>query len=179
MYSYRQSEDGKAGRMKIGIIGDTHDHLPRVRKTVRALTRERVDLVLHTGDYIAPFVLPILGRIPSRVVGVFGNNDGDRELLVARSGEQGRIALAGYFTEMTLDGERVALLHGHDLPLLAECLEGGRYDVVVHGHTHRSSVKRHGSTLGINPGEICGYLTGKPTFAIYDTGERDARIVPL
>jgi putative phosphoesterase len=165
--------------MKIGIIGDTHDHLPLVRRVVDALSRDRVDLVLHTGDYIAPFVIPLLGKIPARVVGVFGNNDGDHELLVARALEQKHVEIHGLFSELLVDGERLALLHGHDRTLLAECLRGGRYDVVVHGHTHQHAVVLNGSTLQINPGEVCGYLTGRPTYSLYQTGEREARIIPL
>ncbi len=165
--------------MKIGIIGDTHDHLSLTRSAVDALISEDADLVLHTGDYIAPFVIPVLGKIPVRVVGVFGNNDGDHELLRARSREQKHVEIHGLFTELLVDGERIALLHGHDRPLLGKCLESGRYDVVVHGHTHQHAVSRQGSTLSINPGEVCGYLTGRPTFATYATGERQARIIPL
>lgn len=165
--------------MKIGIIGDTHDHLPRIQLAVDALVREEVDMVLHTGDYIAPFVIPVLSRIPVRIVGVFGNNDGDRDLLMTRSREQQHIEMEGYFADLRVEGERIALLHGHDRALLSACIEDGRYDVVVHGHTHQCLVYKEGSTLGINPGEICGYLTGKPTYAVYQTGEREARIIAL
>lgn len=165
--------------MKIGIIGDTHDHLPLVGRVVDALSNERVDLVLHTGDYIAPFVIPLLGKIPVRVVGVFGNNDGDHELLVARARQQKHVEIHGLFSELLVDGERLALLHGHDRTLLAECLMGGRYDVVVHGHTHQHAVVLNDTTLQINPGEVCGYLTGRPTYSTYETGVREARIIPL
>jgi len=165
--------------MKIGIIGDTHDHLPNIGRAVEALIQEEVDMVLHTGDYIAPFVIPVLGRIPVRVVGVFGNNDGDRELLTTRSREQQNIELSGFFSDIRVDGERVALMHGHDRALLAECIGSGKYDIVISGHTHQCSIYREEHTLGINPGEICGYLTGNPTYAIYETGERVARLLPL
>jgi predicted phosphodiesterase len=33
--------------------------------------------------------------------------------------------------------------------------------------------------LAVNPGEVCGYLTGKSTIAIVDTASRHARIIPL
>ena len=73
--------------MRIGLIGDSHDHLHNIIRTVAFLNAERVDLVLHTGDYIAPFVIPEFARCTAPIVGVFGNNDGDRELLTARCGE--------------------------------------------------------------------------------------------
>jgi len=39
------------------------------------------------------------------------------------------------------------------------------------------SVQKKGKTLVINPGEVCGYLTGKSTIAILDTTKCDARII--
>ena len=49
--------------------------------------------------------------------------------------------------------------------------------MVVHGHTHEAVAAEQGSTLTINPGEICGYLTGKSTFAILDTAAKKARMI--
>ncbi|MCQ8893502.1 MAG: metallophosphoesterase [Methanolinea sp.] len=165
--------------MLIGIMGDTHDHIPHIRSVVEMLTRLEADVVLHAGDYIAPFVIPELARIPAPVIGVFGNNDGDRPFLEARCRESKTVDIRGYFVELTFEGERVALLHGHERDLLAWCRESGRYDLVVSGHTHTASVSRRESTVCVNPGEVCGYLTGVPSFAIYRTGERDARILTL
>jgi predicted phosphodiesterase len=31
----------------------------------------------------------------------------------------------------------------------------------------------------VNPGEVCGYLSGKSTIALLDTVKREARIVEL
>ena len=38
-------------------------------------------------------------------------------------------------------------------------------------------IERKGKTLAINPGELCGYLTGKSTIAILDTVKNQAEIV--
>ncbi len=165
--------------MRIGIMGDTHDHIPNIRKAVEALARERAQIVLHTGDFIAPFVIPEIGKIGVPVTGVFGNNDGDCPLLLARCREQGNVEIGGYFAELEFDGLRIALLHGHDRERLAECMECGIYDLVVHGHTHKASISQAGSTLCINPGEVCGYLTGDPTVALFDTEETKARLIHL
>lgn len=165
--------------MRIGIVGDSHDHLHNVIRTVAFLNAEGVDLVLHTGDYIAPFVIPEFARCTAPVIGVFGNNDGDRGLLTARCGEFRNIEIRGNFCELDPDGLKVALLHGHEAALLHDLVESGFFDLVVHGHTHRSEISRRGRTLVINPGEICGYLTGEPTCALFDTLTKEARIVPL
>ncbi|MFB0523130.1 MAG: metallophosphoesterase family protein, partial [Candidatus Bathyarchaeia archaeon] len=43
--------------MRIGVIADTHDRLPFIDRAVQKLNEEKVGLVLHAGDYIAPFVV--------------------------------------------------------------------------------------------------------------------------
>jgi len=160
-------------------MGDTHDHLPNIRNAVAALSHEKADIVLHTGDYIAPFVIPEIAKVHVPVIGVFGNNDGDRPFLLSRCQEQGNVEIRGYFAEIDCDSQKIALVHGHDMERLSRCMECGEYDVVVHGHTHRRSVIHTGNTLCINPGEVCGYLTGNPSLAIYETEDRTVRFVFL
>ena len=58
-------------------------------------------------------------------------------------------------------------------------LELESLDVLVSGHTHVAKTYRKGRTLVINPGEACGYLTGKATIAIFDTASLDVQIVQL
>jgi putative phosphoesterase len=70
-------------------------------------------------------------------------------------------------------------LHGHETELLSAVIDGGYFDAVIHGHTHSPSITRRGKTLAINPGEVCGYLTGKPTIAILDTAKNEAKIIDL
>jgi len=33
--------------------------------------------------------------------------------------------------------------------------------------------------LVVNPGEVCGYLSGKSTIALFDTVKREVRLVDL
>ena len=73
--------------MRIGILSDTHDCLEMVDTAVKQLNGERVDLVLHAGDYVSPFVIPRLANLQSPMIGVLGNNDGDHHLLSARFAE--------------------------------------------------------------------------------------------
>jgi len=50
---------------------------------------------------------------------------------------------------------------------------------VVHGHAHEAKVYRKGRTLIVNPGEACGYLTGRSTIALLDTSKLEVKIVEL
>jgi len=165
--------------MLIGLISDTHDNLPAVERAVKRLNEEHVALVLHAGDYVAPFVISRFKQLRARLIGVFGNNDGDHELLRKRFGETRNCEVRGLFAEVKVDAFKIALLHGDDSELLNSLIGCECFDAVVHGHAHSTGVQSRGKTLIINPGEVCGYLTGNSTIALLDTEKREARIVEI
>lgn len=80
---------------RIGILSDTHDNIPRIKDAVTRLNKEGVDLVLHAGDYIAPFVMGTLKDLNAEMIGVFGNNDGDRDLLVKKCADFPHLSIPG------------------------------------------------------------------------------------
>jgi uncharacterized protein len=165
--------------MLIGAISDSHDNLPQIEKAIKILNDQKVGLVLHAGDYIAGFVVPKFKQLNCPLIGVFGNNDGDHELLKKRFSETENCTIHERFTQVTVEGYRIALLHGHETELLDAIIESGYFDAVIHGHSHNMGIESKGKTLSINPGELCGYLTGKPTLAILDTAKSEAKIIEL
>jgi putative phosphoesterase len=150
-----------------------------IEKAVKRFNEENVGLVLHAGDYVAPFVIPKFKELKARLVGVFGNNDGDHELLRKRVSENKNVEIRGTFAAITIEGLKIALLHGDEAELLKTLIDNGSLDVIVHGHAHSAEVYRKGRTLVVNPGEVCGYLTGKSTVALLDTSKKEACIVEL
>jgi putative phosphoesterase len=165
--------------MLIGLVSDSHDNLPLVEKSVQILNEQKVGLVLHAGDYVAPFVIARFKKLNCRFIGVFGNNDGDHELLKKRFDDTTNCEVHDLFTQVVVDGYRIALLHGDELELLDAIIDSGYFNAVIHGHSHNRGVERKGKTLVINPGELCGYLTGKPSIAILDTSKDEARLIDL
>jgi len=166
-------------KMLVGLMSDTHDNLPLIDKAIARMNEAKVGLVLHAGDYIAPFVIPRFRELRSKLVGVFGNNDGDHELLKKRFSENPNLEIRDSFAEIAAEGTRIALLHGSDRELLNSLIAGDNYDFIVHGHTHSVEMYRKGKTLVVNPGEVCGYLTGKASIAVLDTMRREATIIEL
>ncbi len=164
--------------MIVGVMADTHDRLPLLDKAVKRLIEEKVDLVLHAGDYVAPFVAPHFKPLKAKFIGVFGNNDGDKELLKKKFTEIGA-QLRGRFAEVKIDGLKIAVLHGEEEELLNSLIDTGSYDVVIHGHTHEAKTYKKGKTLVVNPGETCGYLTEKPTIAVLNSKTLDVKIISL
>jgi putative phosphoesterase len=163
----------------IGIMSDTHDNLPMIEKAIERLNQENVDLVLHAGDYVAPFVIPKFQNLKAKLIGVFGNNDGDHELLKKRFSENKNLEIHGSFALVAVKNLRIALLHGSEEELLNALIECEGFDVVVHGHMHGPDIHRKGKTLIIGCGEVCGYLTGKSSIFLLDTDKLEAKVLEL
>jgi putative phosphoesterase len=163
--------------MKIGIMSDTHDRLDAVEKAIDLFNREKVEHVLHAGDLVSPFVAPKFAKLKAKLYIVWGNNDGDKEFIRVKFGEIG-ITPLGNFATLELDGKKIALLHGTHEEIVGALLRSGTFDVVVRGHNHRAEI-REGKTLLINPGEVCGYLTGRQTVAILNLTGLKAEILHL
>ena len=164
--------------MIVGILSDTHDCLPLIDKAVKKFNELNVELVLHAGDYIAPFVDQRFKALKAPLIGVVGNNDGEKKLLKKKFAELGA-DIRGNFAFENIDGLRVGMLHGDNAELMRALLELESLDVLVSGHTHVAKTYRKGRTLVINPGEACGYLTGKATVAILDTESLEVQILQL
>ncbi len=50
------------------------------------------------------------------------------------------------------------------------------HSIVVHGFTHQQEMKTRGDTLIVNPGEACGWLYGTPKAAILDLDDEAGRV---
>lgn len=165
--------------MLIGLMADTHDRLPVIEYAIERFNAENVELVLHAGDYVAPFVITKFKDLKAKLIGVFGNNDGDRELLRKRFSEYANLKIRGNFAEITVDNVKIALMHGTENELIRALIDSEVFDIFVYGHTHKAEAYRKGKTLVVNPGETCGYLTGKSTIALLDTAKRETKIIEI
>jgi uncharacterized protein len=160
--------------MKIGILVDSHDHLPNLRKALSVFKERGCEKILHAGDFTSPFVMNLFKEFTVPLLGVFGNNDGDW-LFLTRAG-QGIADLKKGPLELELAGRKIALMHE---PVFLDALrESEKFDLIIFGHTH-GKVLETGKTLVLNPGECCGYLTGKATVAVCDLEKMSAEIISL
>jgi putative phosphoesterase len=150
--------------MKIGILSDTHDNLHKLARALEVFRREGVEALLHAGDFVAPFVVPPLARLGKTVYGVFGNNDGERLGLLGAFQRLGPLAEPPL--PFTLAETRIVLLHE---PILLDPLaRSGDFDLIVHGHLHQRESRRLAGALILDPGECCGWTTGKGSVVTLD-----------
>ena len=151
--------------MRVGLIADSHDRVPAIAELVRQIQAAGVGMVLHAGDYCAPFSLKPFEEAHLSLAGVFGRNDGDPQGLVSRAQSAIGAELFESPHSFDLGGHRILLVH--DLgDVSARSISS--HEVVIHGHTHQQEMKTRGETLIVNPGEACGWLFGSPSAAVLD-----------
>ena len=163
--------------MIIGAMSDTHDRLDAVNKAISLFNSQDVADVLHAGDLVSPFVVPLFSKLKAKLHYVWGNNEGDRDYIRVRLADIG-VRPLGDFAALELGGKKIALLHGTREEVVDSLVKSGAYDLVVRGHNHRAEIIE-GKTLVVNPGETCGYLSGRQTVALIDLDKMQAQIVEL
>ncbi len=170
--------------MKIAVISDSHDHKNNILNAVSVINERDVDALVHCGDYVAPFVRrwfnELNDSIKKNFFGVFGNNDGEITFLRENLGQICEFPQNGKELILELGGKRIFVSHMPKEKTIEALGKSGDFDIILTGHTHYFSNKKlDNGTLVINPGEVCGYLTGKATFAIIDTEKMESEIIEL
>lgn len=156
--------------MLVGLISDTHDNIPLIRKALARFREAGAEAVVHAGDFIAPFALKEIVKFDGPVYAVFGNNDGERKGLKNILGD-----LADGPRRVEIAGKTFTIIH--DEAKLTEADREGS-DVVVLGHTHLPEV-REGKPLVVNPGECGGWVEGRWTVATLDTETLEVDMIEL
>jgi len=170
--------------MKIAVISDSHDHKNNILKAVSIINEKNVDALIHCGDYVAPFVKKwfdeLNNSIKKNFYGVFGNNDGEKLFLKQNLGQICEFTQNSNELILELGGKRIFASHMPRQQTIEALANSGNFDIILSGHTHSLSNKKlDNGALVINPGEICGYITGKATFAILDTEKMESEIIEL
>ena len=174
--------------MKVGIIADTHDNLAAIAEAVEIFNDEGIELLIHAGDLISPFTSQPFKNLKAPLIGVFGNNDGDKLLLkdYYKSSGVGDLFEDPYAFEFA--AKKIVVTHKPQI--VKPLAKSGMYDAVLYGHTHKAVIEQQHATANkwgrqgektwvINPGECCGYLMGRKTVALLDFEKDEARIVDL
>jgi len=161
--------------VKIGILADTHDNLPAVRRAVDLFRGLGCGLIVHAGDFVAPFAAWELEKAGCPVRAVFGNCDGERRGLEEVLQSFGEIREEPYLFDQA--GKTFLLTHGHER--LEALLAEHPVDFLIYGHTHKSDIRRAGRTLVINPGEAGGWLSGRSTAVVLDPASWQAETLSL
>lgn len=158
---------------RIGIISDTHDNVEKIEKAIHYFNEVDVDLVIHAGDIVSPFIAAKFNNLNMDFVAIYGNNDGDK--LGLRKTLKYRIFEDPH--NFKIRGKEFFITHRERLIDSLEKSED--YDVIIYGHTHKADVRKTDKTIVINPGEACGYMYGESTIAVLNLDKREVDIVEV
>ena len=170
--------------MLLAVVSDSHDNRENILKAVSIINDKGVDALIHCGDFIAPFVKKWFGKLNDSIkknfYGVFGNNDGERLYLTQLLGQICVFPQNGNEHIIDLGGKRIWVSHMPKQKTIEALANSKKFDIILSGHTHIVVNKKYDNgVLVVNPGEICGYLTDKPTFAIINTETLEAEIIEI
>jgi uncharacterized protein len=163
--------------VRIGVLADTHDRVPAVAEFLAEFARRGVTLVVHAGDFCAPFSLLPFREAGFPLLGVFGRNDGDHDGLVAAATALpagGEIFKGPHSVE--IDGTSLLIVHD---PADTTTRSLDAHAIVVYGFTHKPEMTERAGSLLLNPGEACGWLTGTPAAAVLDLAARRVEFLTL
>lgn len=157
--------------MRVGIFSDTHNDLSSIQAAMRALIDNHAELILHCGDLTSPAAAACLAGLP--VIHVTGNGDVAESEINARLRELDPANRSLEVFTAEWEGLRVAALHSHQAGLLRGMIQGGRYDLIFHGHTHRPRDERVSQTRVINPGALGVKMDGQRSFCLLELPSGD------
>jgi putative phosphoesterase len=187
--------------MRIGIISDTHDDIENVRRAIEIFNAEKVAYVIHAGDYIFPGIVIEFKKLNAKLIGVLGNNDGEKVHLLKNFLDIGG-ELKGELGEIELDGLSFGIYHGTDKEVKELLKNSQKYDIIISGHTHRIELppsdttkkkqqyennitKKKSRTLVLNPGtahkkiESVSDAFKEGGIIIFDTRTKEYKFIDL
>lgn len=153
--------------MKIAVMSDTHDNIWNLEDALSIIKEEGAKMIIHCGDFVAPFMLKELDKAGVPVYGVLGNNDGSQFLLTKTALTlTENITLFDLIGHVDLGNFTIAFTHQEEV---AEGLAATKkYDLVCFGHSHQYKLEDRGGIIFLNPGEIMG-KNGEPGFCIVNS----------
>ncbi len=142
--------------MRIGVLSDTHvSSFAEIPERILATLAE-VDLIVHTGDFVAKGVLDGLKRL-GEVKAVRGNMDSEELKRILPEKEL-----------LEVEGQRIGVIHGWGAPFGIEDRVGGMFedvDIIIFGHSHEAKNEVKNGVLFFNPGRA------RDSFGVLTIGE--------
>lgn len=157
--------------MRIGVLSDTHDRLPTMRAVLEQFAQRGIQTLIHPGDIIAPFAAQLLAGFSGQLHVIYGNNDGER------AGLKSVLPLIQHGPlRLDLGGKRILVHHFVDW---CRAEDVAWAEIIITGHTHQIAIDSRDGKLFVNPGECCGWVTGRATAAIIDLDTNEVELIEV
>tara|TARA_B100000530_G_C15522650_1_gene315253 strand:- start:15 stop:500 length:486 start_codon:yes stop_codon:yes gene_type:complete len=159
--------------VKLGVLSDTHNNINNVRDIVNLFNKKKVDRIVHTGDITQSKTLAALSFLDAPLVGVYGNNDVERDALM-ETARMYNFCFQDPPFELELHDQKIIIVHD---PRDLEGVLTNQYSLALHGHTHMLRIERTEDQLIFNPGECAGHMKGLNAIGIVDLNNLDVELL--
>jgi hypothetical protein len=78
---------------------------------------------------------------------------------------------------VTFEDRKIYVRHEPDA--IEAIAKSGMYDLVIYGHTHQIDIRKEGATWVVNPGECCGWTTGRSTIVVFDMKKMEPTLIDI
>ncbi|MFP3144170.1 MAG: metallophosphoesterase [Caldisphaera sp.] len=167
--------------MILGVISDSHDNIKNLEKVLNQISKFNVDVLIHLGDFISPFMLKFLAEYAKnmKIYAIYGNNDGDK-LYLKREADLYKIQIEEQPLILNFDGHSIFLFHGFGdsektLSIAYSLAKSKVYSSIIFGHIHKPYLNYVNGILLLSPGEVAG-IFNKPSFAIINVPSFNGKI---
>ena len=163
--------------MRIGVVSDTHNHLPNVSRIVELFNAAAVERVVHTGDITQAKTLEAFSGLEASLHGVFGNNDLERDSLEAAAARLD-FRICDPPLELAWAEREIWVCHDpreFETRLLEAQSIGADPALILHGHDHRYRLEPRGGALIFNPGECAGLREGGNAVGLVDLNSLEVK----
>lgn len=156
--------------MRIAVFSDIHDHYDNLEKFFDDIKDKNIQELICLGDFISPGIVKRIIDSGLKTYAVWGNNEGEIMIITRMVLETNGNFILSSNTEsiLEIDNRKVYLNH---YPDIAEYMaKTGDFDAIFYGHNHEELYRKlDNGCIICNPGEICGYINKRTTYAVWDT----------
>jgi predicted phosphodiesterase len=139
--------------VKIGVVADTYDNREGLRQLLDRFLVGGAHWLFHCGGLGSANLVDLLK--PWQVY-LAGEKERDRAAIEAVLQKARLQATLPASLTTTIEGFRIALCRGDDMPLVNRWARSGEFDYLFYGHSLRRSDNLVGKTRVINPGALGG-----------------------
>ena len=140
--------------VKVGIVADTYDNRDGLRQLLDRFLVGGAHWLFHCGGLGTASLIDLLK--PWQIFIVAGEKERDRAAIEVALQKAHLQSLLSTSMTTRLEGFRIGLCRGDDMPLVNRWAKSGEFDYIFYGHSLRRSDTLVGKTRVINPGALGG-----------------------
>ena len=163
--------------VKVGVVADTYDNREGLRQLLDRFLVGGARWLFHCGGLGSASLVDLLK--PWQVYIVAGEKERERQAIeVALQKARLQATLPTSLTTI-IEGYRIALCRGDDMPLVNRWSKSGEFDYLFYGHSLRRTDSVIGKTRVINPGSLGGPRYQSRSGCLLDLVSGEAKLIEV